>query len=214
MKKEEYFSNRIKASESTRERLFLTAVYLFSNKGYDNVGIRELCRFIGIKASSFYNHYRSKEMLFLSILDSFEEHMNRVVFTEDEIDSMAESGDIGLFLRKNMEKFAQVTGNPLFFTMLQIVFMESYKNKRAYEIAIQNVYYIRKDYTEAVLKKMIDNGSIQATDVELITAEYYYALKGMLDEYLLQEVWAKDIGYLMERIKRHVGFFIKLLAKE
>lgn len=212
MNKKDYFSTRIKEAESTRERIFLNAVYLFSVKGYDNVGMRELSNTVGIKASSFYNHYPSKEAVFTAILEQFEDYMNRVVFSDDEIESIVEKGDVAVFFRENMEKFDQITGNPLFFTMLQIVFMESYKNKKAYDIAINNVYYVRKAYTETVLRKMQEKGSVKDVDVELITAEYYYGLKGMLDEYLLQEVWGKDVAYLLERIKRHVGFFIKILS--
>ncbi|HOO32891.1 MAG TPA: TetR/AcrR family transcriptional regulator [Thermotogota bacterium] len=212
MDKLNYFTERIKETETTKEKLFLSAIYLFSTKGYENVGMRELSNFIGIKASSFYNHYPSKEAVFKSIFERFELEMNRVVFTEEEIETIVEKGDVAAFFVENMKRFSSVTGNPLFFTMLQIVFMESYKDRKAYEIAIHNLYYIRRGYTEAVLNGMIENGSIKPVDVELITAEYYYTLKGLLDEDLLQEVWEKEVDYIHERIKRHMSFFINLLT--
>lgn len=214
MSKKDIFDQMIDDAESTQERLFLSAVYLFSVKGYNAVGIRELCRSVGVKESSFYNHYPSKEDLLEKIFAYFAECNQRVVMTEEEIEEMAETGDIRVFLTANMEKFSGVTGdNILYHTVLQIVLMESYVNPRAYEAAKQNLYYLRRDYTEKVLNRMMERGYIRECDVGLVTAEYYYSLKGMLDEFLLREVWGGDLEGIGMRIQGHIGFFADLLKK-
>ena len=212
MNKEKIFSRMIDAAESTQERLFLSAVYLFSVKGYNAVGIRELCRSVGVKESSFYNHYPSKEALLDSIFARFAESNERVVMTDAEIEDMAAKGDIGYFFKVNMERFSAVT-DILYHTILQIVLMESYVNPRAYEAARHNLYYLRRDYTEKVLQKMMERGAIRECDVQLITAEYYYCLKGMLDEFLLREIWDGDLNEIGMRIHRHIGFFTEMLRK-
>jgi len=214
MNKKDIFDQMIDDAESTQERLFLSAVYLFSVKGYNAVGIRELCRSVGVKESSFYNHYPSKEDLLEKIFAYFTECNQRVVMTEEEIEEMAETGDIRVFLTANMEKFSGVTGdNVLYHTVLQIVLMESYVNPLAYEAAKHNLYYLRRDYTEKVLNRMMERGYIRECDVELVTAEYYYSLKGMLDEFLLREVWGGDLEGIGTRIQGHIGFFADLLKK-
>lgn len=213
MGKEAEFKKMIEKADSTQERLFLSAVYLFSVKGYNAVGIRELCRSVGVKESSFYNHYRSKEALLDSIFARFAKSNENVVMSDEEIESIADKGDIGYFLKTNMEKFSATADDPIYHTILQIVLMESYVNPRAYEAARHNLYYLRRDYTEKVLQRMMERGTIQDCDAELITAEYYYCLKGMLDEFLLREVWNEDLTEIGERIGRHIGFFADLLKK-
>ncbi len=213
MDKKAYFQKKIEETSSTKEGLFYSAVYLFSNKGYANVGIREICHTLNIKGSAFYNHYSSKEELFKKILDYFAEMRERVIFSNEEIEMIVKKGDIRYFFEENMKKFSYITNSPLFYTILQIVMMESYTNEQAYEIEKINVYHLRKGYTEKILKKMMDNGDIKEFDVEVITAEYYYTLKGLLDEYILHEVWNEDTSGTMERIRKHIEFFIKLLKK-
>jgi len=214
MNKQQSFQHLINHSENTKEKLFYSSVYLFSEKGYANVGIREISRSVGIKPSSFYNHFPSKEALFREILETFRHMMGKVVFTDEEIERIADEGDIGGFFIQNMERFRSVTGNPLFHTLLQIINMESYTNQAAFELSAQNLYYLRKDYTEKVLKKMLEKGHIKPCDPATITSEYYYTLKGLLDEYLLREVWDKDTSEIMLKIKAHIQFFTTLLKTE
>jgi len=213
MRKEAIFQKMIQEEITTKQRLFYSAVYLFSTKGFANVGIRELCRSVNIKESAFYNHYKGKEELFKKILDYFTEISNKVIFTDIEIDDIVKSGDIRLFFEENMKKFSYNTNNPIYYTILQIIFMESYTNTQAHDLAKNNLYHLRRDYTEKVLKKMIANGHIKECDVERVTAEYYYALKGLLDEYLLYEVWNEDTNEIMKRIENHINFFVDILKK-
>lgn len=211
MDKKECFTQMIKEAKSTKERLFYSAVYLFSTYGYANVGIRKLCASVKIKESAFYNHYKSKEKLFNTILDYFKTNNSQFIMTAEEIEHIANSQDIAYFFHYNMQKFSSITNNPLYHTILQIVLMESYTNPNAYEIERKNLYYLRKDYTEQILKKMIENGSIKKCDVTLITAEFYYGLKGLLNEYLLVEIWNGDKDTIRKKIENHLDFFINLL---
>lgn len=211
MKKQEYFQKRIEEETSTKQKLFYAATLLFSEKGYSNVGIRELCRTVNVKESAFYNHYGSKDELFGRILAYFREQSSRVVFGEEEIEAAVNTGDVRTFLVRNMEKFAQFTGDPLYHTILQIVLMESYIHPEAKAIAGFNLYHIRKDYTEKVLERMMHKGSIKQCNVRVVTAEYYYALKGLLDEYLLLEVWNEKTEPVNQKISEHIDFFADLL---
>ena len=53
------------AKQNTKEKIFEVSIDLFSQYGYDGVSIRQIAKEVGIKESSIYNHYPSKE----SILD-------------------------------------------------------------------------------------------------------------------------------------------------
>lgn len=52
---------------STKEIIYQNAINLFYEKGYHNLGMRDLAKSVGIKASSIYNHYKSKEDILMDI---------------------------------------------------------------------------------------------------------------------------------------------------
>ncbi|MDR1856539.1 MAG: TetR/AcrR family transcriptional regulator [Desulfovibrio sp.] len=55
-------------SSRTQEDILIESTVLFSLKGYSAVSMRDISSAIGIKSSSFYNHFKSKEALWIAIL--------------------------------------------------------------------------------------------------------------------------------------------------
>jgi AcrR family transcriptional regulator len=55
-------------ASKTKEDILIEATVLFSVKGYSAVSMRDIASAIGIKSSSFYNHFPSKEALWVDIL--------------------------------------------------------------------------------------------------------------------------------------------------
>jgi AcrR family transcriptional regulator len=211
MNKDQAFRDMISTAGTTREKLFLSAVWLFSVRGSSQVGIRELCRSVGIKESSFYNHFSSKESLLEEIFNFYVEAGQKMVLTEEEIEELADLPDLDRFFARLMDKFGLATRNPLFFTVLQVLTVEGFTNRKAFEIARRNLYYLRREYTEKALLRLRQKGFIRDCDIPLITAEYYYGLKGLLDEYLLLELWNEDTSEIYQKIIGHVRFFVTCL---
>ena len=60
---------------NNKEKIFNVSVDLFSEYGYDGVSIRQIAREVGIKESSIYNHYPSKEAILDSILNYYIDKM-------------------------------------------------------------------------------------------------------------------------------------------
>ena len=56
---------------NTKEKIFNVSLDLFSKKGYDSVSLREIAEEVGIKKSSIYSHYSSKEAILMDIFDQF-----------------------------------------------------------------------------------------------------------------------------------------------
>jgi AcrR family transcriptional regulator len=83
-KKAQAFDDLAATASGTRELLFLRAVQLFSDKGCDSVGIRELCTSGGIMEASFCNHYAGKEDLLNTIFAYWENVTRRAAVGELE----------------------------------------------------------------------------------------------------------------------------------
>ncbi|MBF8730970.1 MULTISPECIES: TetR/AcrR family transcriptional regulator [Pseudomonas] len=53
----------------TQERLYLAAVDLFAEQGYQNTSLRDLAARLGIGAGSLYNHIESKQALLFDLIE-------------------------------------------------------------------------------------------------------------------------------------------------
>lgn len=53
----------------TKHRILLESLKLFSQRGYDAVGVEQIAAAVGIKAPSLYKHYKGKQDIFNAILE-------------------------------------------------------------------------------------------------------------------------------------------------
>lgn len=61
----------IKKAQQTKQELLNSACDLFSRNWYETVSISEISKHAGKSSGSFYNYFKSKEDIFLALLDSF-----------------------------------------------------------------------------------------------------------------------------------------------
>ena len=76
--------------KTTKEKIFDVSLDLFSQKGFDAVSVREIAREVGIRESSIYNHYKSKEAILDAIMEYFMSELQSGP-PEEEMDKLMES---------------------------------------------------------------------------------------------------------------------------
>ena len=60
------------AGSNVRDKLIAVALELFHTKGYNGCGVSDITDATGIPKGSFYNHFKSKELLALAVLDRYQ----------------------------------------------------------------------------------------------------------------------------------------------
>lgn len=208
MHKEMKLEQIIRDASSTRDRLFLSAIQLFSSKGFANVGIRELCRSVNIKESAFYNHFKSKDELLDEIFRYFIQISTREVFSHEKLENIIHTGNIKAYLQESMKAFTYCIRSPLYFTILQIITMESYTNTKAYAMVRNNDYIL---HTEKVLESMVTEGFLDSLDTKAFSISFYYCLKGLMHDFMLKDAWNDDTQELLDMIQKHVQLFLSML---
>lgn len=204
----------IKQSTSTKERLIYSGIKLFSAKGYSNVGIRQLCTSVGIKESSFYNHFKSKESLFREIMGLMVSEGDQVLFTDEEINLLVEKMSIDAFMQENLRRIQSAFTNPVFIAIMRLVVMEGFINPVAYELSEINSYYDVRNATIKILERYQEKGEIKACDISTVVDTYYHGLKTYNDTYCLNDAWKKDQQKVLEDMEAFNQFYIDLLKGE
>ena len=67
-----------KRSVEKRERLNAAALRLFAEKGYEATSIEDIAQHAHLAIGSYYQHYRSKRQLLLSLMDELLEKLSRL----------------------------------------------------------------------------------------------------------------------------------------
>ena len=91
---------------NTKEKIFDVSLELFSQKGFNNTSVRQIAREVGIKESSIYNHYPSKQAILDEILKTFQNQL--IIYDADEalMDELLEKDPL-LFYKTGSGMFRQ-----------------------------------------------------------------------------------------------------------
>ena len=71
-------SSKRRVSRNTREALLDAALEQFSSKGFGGTSIRDLARAVGIRESSVYKHFSSKQAILDALIERADAHLGSV----------------------------------------------------------------------------------------------------------------------------------------
>jgi AcrR family transcriptional regulator len=134
--------------KSTKEKLFETAIDLFSSQGFKGVSIRDLTSAIGIKESSFYNHYKSKDELIEAIFSYYKTEFAQTMPPEGRIEAILATIPPPEFLRQGNLRFMERMAAPQIQKVWRILFTEQYRDARARDIIFHEMVQLPVAYTE------------------------------------------------------------------
>ena len=177
---------------NTKEKIFDVSLDLFSKKGYDSVSLREIAEEVGIKKSSIYSHYSSKEAILMDIFDyltnlfEYDELLNN-----KELDLTADNETLvenpEMFYHMGSEAIKAMFSQERNLKIWKLIFIQMNHNEtiRLFfqnEILVKPLIFWKGFFT--ILK---DRGIIrQDCNPELLAKEYY-----SFPIYLLLEMSAK-----------------------
>jgi AcrR family transcriptional regulator len=160
-------------SEETRTKILESAIKLFSIQGYNKASVDDICKEAGISKGAFYHHFKSKQELFLALLDVWLQAIDQAI--EASKDKTAP------------ETFMQMTeafpyifetagdGLPMFLEFS----LQASRDKKIWDASIAPYRRYHKYFT-SLIKKGVDEGSFVEVDPELASRMIVSTAMGLL----------------------------------
>ena len=190
---------------STKEKILRIAVELFSDNGYDRVSMRDIAKSVGIKASSIYNHFRSKEDILESAYDYYERKKNESEPDLDNLLALAEKEPPFELLMK-LEYHYDAETQILMNRIIAIASREVSHSPRSVEFIAKNLLNKASDRFSKILERLISLGKIEPLDINAFSCllKYYSYSAAALDNSPLKigiESWQAGVGLIYSMIK-------------
>lgn len=199
----------------TRERIIEEALNLFSRKGYQGTSVKNIAEAVGIRDSSLYKHFRSKEEIFSTIVEEMSRRMEKM------------SQALGLPGEKHMEAAAKVYGKlsvdgllelsrKIFLFYLKDEFasrfrrmltIEQYSDKRIYEVYRKIFMVDSITYQTALFQEMMRQRVFSEGDPAAMAMNFYAPIYFLLNKYDQMPGAEEDA---MGELERHVREFCRI----
>jgi len=171
-------------SEETRSKIMESAIKLFSNRGYNAASVGDICAEAGVSKGAFYHHFKSKQALFLALLDSWLQTIDNAI--EASRDKTAPETFMQL-----TEAFPYIFGTageglPMFLEF----WLQASRDKKIWNASIAPYRRYHKYFT-SLIKKGVEEGSFVEVDPELASRMIVSTAMGLLLQSLLDPKGAK-----------------------
>ena len=201
---------------STKEKIFDVSLDLFSRKGYDSVSLREIAEEVGIKKSSIYSHYPSKEAI---LMDIFEYLTNLFEYDEllnnNEL-SLSEDNEIlienpELFYHKGSEAIRIMFSQEKNLKIWKLIFIQMHYNDTIREYFQNEILVKPLMFWEGFFSILKENEIIREDSNPKLLAKEYYSFP----IYLLLEICAKyddipqsSLDNFFKETEEHANFLL------
>lgn len=157
----------------TKDKIFDTALDLFSKKGYDSVSVRTIASEVGIKESSIYNHYSSKKDILMSILNYFEEYFKGNPLDDENIRKLLEENPEE-FYHQGSEMFKQQIFEEKILKIMKLIFVQMYQIDEVKEFFLREILGGSTDFWSDVFEILIQKNVIGGDCNPNKLAEMYF----------------------------------------
>lgn len=195
---------------STREKILNASIELFAHKGFKEVSVREIAAAVGIRASSIYKHYESKEDILDTIFSMFREKMSQTAFPKDELMKSIRVISPESFLKESFERFKQVMWNSDIVKISRIIAIEQQRNESVRQFFVRELIEYPNQILRYAFDLMVENNMIDPVDTGILAEEYNsYAVYLYFAQNFLSE--NLNLDEIERKMKKHNEFYARYI---
>jgi len=199
---------------NTKQAILEESLRLFSEKGYEGTSVKDIANAVGVKDSSLYKHYKSKQEIFKKLLEEmdkrFEETVAFYTLPQGEIEKVAKQyGENDLeWLKKAVEAvFRFFTDDAYAREFLHLLMMEQFRNNQAAELF--NDWFIdgALGFQTALFQQMMEEGYFKKADPRTVAVQFYGPIFLII---LMYDAKPKQREQTIELLHRHIEAFAEI----
>lgn len=201
--------------KSTKDIIIDVAIELFAEKGYNCVSIREIAKAVGIKGSSIYNHFKSKEDIMETLLTLYKEESDKYFegfYMDNNIDSLILSTTIEEMLENSLMMSVGFIGVPKVNKIFKVMASELSYNSKCREFFLREFITVPQETLKEIFRKLIEKGRVKSEDAELLAMEFYsFVIYKFYEDYILRGENNIDFEKMKSEFTRHIRFFVSMV---
>ena len=193
---------------TTKEKILAVAIELFAQNSFAAVSMRDIATVVGIKASSLYKHYESKEAILDHIFNLYIEKMAQTVLPREDLGAGGDFLTPEVFLKESFEKFKGAMWNPEVVKMTKIITREQQRNQSIRQFFVQELIEKPNMVLQYALDQMVEKNLIDPIDTRVLAEEYNaYLVYLYFEQNFLKE--SLNLAEVDQKMQQHNEFYAR-----
>lgn len=186
----------------TKDRILESALTLFSEKGYDGVGVDLIAENAGIKGPSLYKHFKSKEDILDALIEKAESYYQQNFGTAQNPGKTPAS--MNELVRLSLKRIEFTLHDPMIRKVRRMLTMEQFRSHRIGLLTTKyNIDSVLGVYRE-LFRLMIENGTMRAGNPEMLAMQFALPVSILIQ---LCDREPERESEILGRIEEHFRYF-------
>ena len=155
---------------TTKDRILDSALTLFSEKGYDGVGVDLIAENAGIKGPSLYKHFKGKEDILNALIEKSESYYEANFGSTDDPGKTPAS--MNELVTLSLKRILFTLHDPMIRKVRRMLTMEQFRNQSIALLTTKyNIDSVQGLY-QRIFQEMMDNGIMKQDDPKLLSMSF------------------------------------------
>ena len=186
----------------TKDRILESALTLFSEKGYDGVGVDLIAENAGIKGPSLYKHFRGKEDILDALIGKAESYYQQNFGTAQSPGKTPASMDELVDL--SLQRIEFTMHDPMIKKVRRMLTMEQFRSPRIGLLTTKyNIDSVQGIYRQ-IFQQMIADGTMRPGNPETLAMEFAAPVSLLIQLFDREPEREREI---YQRIKEFLRYF-------
>ena len=165
-------------AKDTKERILMTALDMFSKKGYEGTNIRELAASLELVKSGIYKHYESKEAIWNALLDRMIAYYGERFGSAEHLPPVPDS--LEDFVSMTMRMVNLTIHDEQIVKTRKVLTLEQYRDVRARDLATKHFLTGLTEMFTRIFAGMMEKGLIRRDDPEMLAFAYTAPISALI----------------------------------
>ncbi len=186
----------------TKDRILESALTLFSEKGYDGVGVDLIAENAGIKGPSLYKHFKGKEDILKALISKSDFYYQQNFGSENNPGKTPASMDE--MIEQSLKRIEFTLHDPTIKKVRKMLTMEQFRNQSIGLLTTKyNIDLVQSIYRN-VFRQMIENGTMRAGNPEMLAMEFALPVTILIQQIDREPEHEREI---MDKIEQYFRYF-------
>lgn len=203
---------------TTKERIVDEALTLFSLQGFKGTTVKNIADAVGIKDSSIYKHFKSKQEILDAIVDQMKSRMEELSGTLGIPQDIDEDSVMTAYKDLSLQELQEISRKAFLFYLKdefmsrfwRLSQMEQYQNREIYNIYRSIFFEQSIKYQTELFAEMIRQGAFREADLEVVAVNFYAPIYFLLSKY--QE--ESDVEEALRMLDKQIEEFYHIYKKQ
>lgn len=200
---------------TTKEKIIITSLELFAQKGYDGVSVREIAAKVGVQASALYKHFSNKDEILNGVVSATSEkikesyQVNQIpeaVKNKDEITQSYEAFSTRQLCDLTWNIFQLFTKDSMVSNFRKLLMREQFENKHIAKLYDDFFVEGAVNNFAKIFEQFSADGFFKPVDSKMIALHFYAPIQLMFQKYDCQP---ESEPQLKEILFQHIELFGK-----